>query len=229
MAFTGFPKDLSKFLAELAKNNNKAWFDENKPRFAASVQEPLFAFMDSLAPRMAKISAQITIEAKKSGGSLQRIFRDTRFSKDKSPYHTHVSVIFRHEVGKKVPAPGFYLRIDTAKVTLGAGIWQPEGPAVLAIRTAIVEDAKRWKRVRSDAKFRELYGELQGESLKRPPKGFDPEHPHVEDLKRKDLVGFREMKLSELTKPSFLDEVDRSYRVSKSLMKFLCDALDLSF
>ncbi len=229
MAFKGLPKDLSNFLAELGANNNKAWFDENKPRFASSVQEPLFAFMDLLAPRMAKISANISIDPRKSGGSLQRIFRDTRFSKDKSPYHTHVAAIFRHEAGKKVPAPGFYLRIDTSAATVGAGIWQPEGPAVFAIRTAIAKDAKRWKRVRSDAKFRDLYGELQGESLKRPPKGFDPEHPHVEDLKRKDFVGFREMKLRELTKPSFLDEVERSYRVSKSLMKFLCDALKLPF
>ena len=229
MAFQGFPKDLSGFLSELAKNNDKAWFDANKPRFAESVQQPMFAFMEALSPRMAKISASIVIDPKKSGGSMQRIFRDTRFSKDKSPYHTHVAAIFRHEVGKKVPAPGFYLRIDTSKVTVGSGIWQPEGAAVLAIRTAIVDDAKRWQRLRKDAKFRELFGELQGESLKRPPKGFDPEHPHVEDLKRKDFVGFRDMKLGELCKPSFLDEVERSYRASKSLMKFLCDALEIPF
>ena len=119
--------------------------------------------------------------------------------------------------------------VISPEVLVGAGIWQPEGPAVLAIRTAIVEDAKRWKKVRNDKKFAELYGELQGDSLKRPPKGFDAEHEHVEDLQRKDFVGFRKMKLAELSKPGFLGEVERSYRVSKPLMSFLCDALDLSF
>jgi len=229
MAFQGLPKDLSKFLKELAANNDKDWFDANRQRYAGSVQAPMLELLEALAPRVGKISKSILVEPKKSGGSLSRIFRDTRFSKDKSPYHTNVSLILRHAVGKNVSAPGFYLRIDTSNVMIGTGIWQPDGPAVLAIRTAIAEDPKRWRRVKSDKKFGELYKTLAGESLKRPPKGFDPEHEFVEDLKRKDFVAFRKMKLGELTKPTFLGEVERTYKVSKPLMQFICDALGLPY
>ena len=227
--FPGFPRDFSKFLKDLAKNNEKGWFDENKPRFVASVQEPFLDFMEYLAPRMSKISKSILVVPKKAGGSMQRIYRDTRFSKDKSPYHTHVAAIFRHESGKKQPAPGFYLRVDSKEVLVGAGIWKPEGPAILAIRKAIVDDPKRWARLRKDKKLWEFMGDLQGDALKRPPKGFDPDHEHVEDLKRKDFVGFRSMKLTELGKPGFLTEVESTYKVSKPLMRFLCDALNLPY
>ena len=100
---------------------------------------------------------------------------NTRFSKDKSSYRTNVTLIMRQEIGKNVSAPGFYLRIDTKSAMVGTGIWQPDGPAVLKIRTAIAEDAKRRKCVRNDKKFLDLYKSLVGKSLKRSPKGFDPE------------------------------------------------------
>jgi uncharacterized protein (TIGR02453 family) len=94
---------------------------------------------------------------------------------------------------------------------------------------AIVADPKGWKRARDDKKFAALYGELGGDSLKRPPRGFDPDHPLVEDLKRKDFVGFHELKPAALTKPAFLGDVVTSYRTAKPLVTFLCDALDLPF
>jgi len=229
MTFKGFDKDFVAFLEALEKNNKKAWFDANKDRFRASVQDPFLAFMEDLAPKMEKISPHIVVEPKRAGGSMARIYRDTRFSKDKSPYNTHITAIFRHEVGKKLPAPGFYLRIDTKEVVVGTGLWHAEGPAVAAIRDAIVADPKRWKKVRDDKKFRDLYGSLAGESLKRPPRGYDADHEYVEDLKRKDFVGFRNMALRDIQKPGFLAEVDKAYRGSKALMVFLCDAMDLSF
>ena len=117
--FQRFDAKLVAFLRALDRNNDKKWFQANKDRFSAEVQEPMLAFVEALAPRIRRISKHIVVEAKKSGGSLSRIFRDTRFSKDKSPYHTHVAAIFHHAVGKKAPAPGFFFRIDTKEVTLG--------------------------------------------------------------------------------------------------------------
>lgn len=223
------PKDLPKFLKELEKNNDKAWFEANKSRFQENVQGALIDFLGELAPHVKKLSPHILVEPKKSGGSLMRIFRDTRFSKDKSPYHTHVSFALRHEEGKPLPAPGYFLRVDTKTVHLGAGVWQPEKERLALVREAIAADPKGWKRARDNKKFKELFGELDGDSLKRPPKGFDPEHELVEDLKRKDFVAFRNLPHSKLSQPGFLKEVVDSYKAANPLMKFLCAAMELDW
>ncbi|MDA1265912.1 MAG: DUF2461 domain-containing protein [Planctomycetota bacterium] len=229
MAFQGFTSDLARFLEELDKNNNKPWFEQNKGRFQENVQGPLLDFLLEITPKVRALSPHILVEPKPAGGSLMRVYRDVRFSKDKSPYNTHMSFVLRHEEGKKSPAPGFFFRVDTQAVHLGAGVWHPEKEALAAIREAIVADPRAWKRARDNKKFRERYGELAGESLKRPPKGFDPEHALVEDLKRKDLVGFHTLPLSSLTKPTILGEVVDSYKVAKPLMVFLTGAMGLAY
>jgi len=227
--FQNFDAKLVAFLKALSRNNDKKWFQANKDRFAAEVQDPMLAFVEALEPRIRRVSKHILVEAKKSGGSISRIFRDTRFSKDKNPYHTHVAAIFRHEVGKKAPAPGFFFRVDTKEVTLGTGIWQPEGPALLRIRKAIANDPGKWKKASRSAKFTKRYPKLAGESLKRPPQGFDPEHELISDLKRKDFVAFCQLPLKQLQSKKILDEVEAAYSVSKPFVKFLCDALKLKF
>lgn len=229
MPFAGFPKDLTKFLRELDKNNDREWFETNRRRFADSVEGPMLEFLAALAPRVRKISKHITVEAKKSGGSLQRIFRDTRFSKDKRPYNTQVSARMRHAVGKDVAAPGFYFRIGPEDVHVGTGIWQPDNEALARIRAAIDSKRAAWKKARDDKAFVATWGRLGGESLKRPPAGYDADHPLLEDLKRKDFVGFAKLPSKSLTSKAILDDVEQAYRVSKPLMKFLCDALDLDF
>jgi uncharacterized protein (TIGR02453 family) len=227
--FEGFGPDFAGFLAELGRNNERAWFDRERARYEASVRGPFLAFVRALGPRLKRISSELVADDRKSGGSMMRQHRDIRFSKDKRPYNTHVSAIFHHSVGKKVPAPGYYLRITADEVALGCGIWQPEKDALAAIREAIVADPQGWVRARDAKGFRTTYGELAGESLKRPPRGFDKEHPLVEDLKRKDFVGFRHDPVAGILDPDFPAEVVRSYAAGKPLMKFLCGALDLPF
>jgi len=224
-----FEKSLFDFLAALAKNNNKAWFEKNKPRFAAELQEPVLAFVGAVGPEIARVSKHITAVPKKSGGSMSRIFRDVRFSKDKSPYHTHVSVMLRHASAGKEPAPGFYLHLSAAESFLGTGIFQPEPDALAAIRKRIVAKPKEWTAARDDAELRRVWGELSGESLKRPPQGFPPEHPLIEDLKRKSFVGFAQRKQADVLKPGFLEECVSAWAASGPLMKFLCASMELPF
>lgn len=225
---TALHRDLIPFLKDLGRNNNRDWFNKHKDRFD-EVQGSVLEFLTELAPRLARVSRHIAVVPKKSGGSLMRIYRDTRFGKDKSPYNTHVSAQLRHVRGKDIHAPGFYLRVEPGGVTLGAGIWQPEGAAITKIRKAIDRHPARWKKARDDRKFKQLYGELRGESLKRPPRGFDAEHPCIDDLKRKDFVAFRELNAGACTRKDFLDKVVDTYAASSPLMKFLCDALGLKY
>jgi len=157
-----------------------------------------------------------------------RIHRDTRFSRDKSPYKTHVAAQFRHERGKDVHAPGFYLHLQPGGVFGGAGIWRPESEALARIRTAIVEDAATWKRITRSRAFRERC-ELHGDALKRPPRGFDPEHPMIEDLKRKDhVVGFM-LTETDACRPGFIGEYARACRGAARYVRFLTEAVGLEF
>ncbi|MEE8104817.1 MAG: TIGR02453 family protein [Planctomycetota bacterium] len=229
MAFQGLGKKLVPFLRQLEKSNNRDWFQENKARYQAEVQEPFLEFIRAIEPKLAKISPHIVASDKKVGGSMMRINRDVRFSKDKRPYDARAAARFMNAAGKDVQAPGFYLKIDPKEVWLGAGIWQPDTPSVTKIREAIVDNPTAWKRARDHKAFRDLFGELDGESLKRPPRGFDPEHKFVEDLKRKDFVGFRKLKPAAVAEPGFLAEAVKTYKASTALMRFLSDALGVDF
>ena len=224
-----FTRKTLTFLRDLEENNNRDWFKGNKTRYEADAGEPMREFIRAMQPELRKISSHIVADDRKVGGSMMRIHRDTRFSKDKRPYNTFLSARFGHEAGKAAGSLGFYLKLTAQACTLGAGIWHPETPVLTRIREAIVAEPRTWKSARDAKAFRDVFGDLQGESLKRPPRGFDPDHPHVEDLKRKDFVAFCEWKAMVATKPGFPKEVAKAYRSSKKLMAFLCGTLDLPF
>ncbi|MGI9257968.1 MAG: DUF2461 domain-containing protein, partial [Gammaproteobacteria bacterium] len=129
-SFAGFPAQTAKFLTELANNNARDWFNVNKQRYEDHVLEPALTFINAMEPRIEKISPHFLAVAKRTGGSLMRVYRDTRFSKDKTPYKTNIGIQFRHELGKDVHAPGFYLHIQPKNCFLGAGIWRPDSDAL---------------------------------------------------------------------------------------------------
>lgn len=155
-----------------------------------------------------------------------RIYRDTRFSKNKLPYKTNLGIQFRHEMGKDVHAPGFYFHYSPQEVFLGCGIWCPDRDPLRKIRTAIVDYDARWKRTIANKKFKEHF-ELAGDSLKRPPRDFDPNHQLISDLKRKDHIAVCELSESDMKMPELVDiTIDRIKR-SMPYMRFLCDALHI--
>ena len=228
MSFRGFKPSLMKFLRDLEKNNDRDWFGDNKARYENLVVAPVMDFISDMGPRIEKISPHFVAATGKTGGSMMRIYRDTRFSKDKTPYKTNVGVQFRHELGRDVHAPGFYLHIESSGCFIGAGIWKPASDALGAIRRHIDDNQAVWKRTRNAKKFREGF-ELTGDSLKTAPKGFDVDHALIEDLRRKDFIGIAQITQKELTSSDFAQQVTRSFRTAKPLMSFLCDALDVPF
>ena len=226
--FTGFPAQMSRFLFELAENNEREWFRENKHRYESHVLEPALDFINAMGPRLEKISRHFVAIGKRTGGSLMRVYRDTRFSKNKTPYKTNVGIQFRHELGKDVHAPGFYLHIQPKNCFLGSGIWRPDTDSLAAIRLSIAENSTNWKRARDAKRFVEHF-RFGGDQLKRPPRGYIAGHPYIEDLKRKDFIAIAEFPISRIRSPDFIDEVAARYATAKPLMNFLCTALELRF
>ena len=227
-AFAGFSDNAIAFLSELAANNNRDWFQENKSRYEEAVREPALAFINAMAPGLKRISPHFVASSRRSGGSLMRIYRDMRFSRNKLPYKTNVGVQFRHELGKDVHAPGFYVHIEPGSCFLGAGVWRPDSTALAAIRTRIVDSPAAWKRARDAKTFAARFA-LKGEQLKRIPRGYDADHPLAADLRRKDFIGITSYEIGDITEPGYLDQVLGAFSDAKPFMRFLCKAIGVAF
>lgn len=223
-----FDDKLFRFLRQLRQNNRRDWFHEHKEQYEESVRHPALRFISDFGPRLRQISPQFVADPRPVGGSLFRIHRDVRFSKDKSPYKTSVGIQFRHKQTKDVHSPGFYLHLEPGASFSAVGIWHPDGPTLGLIREAIDSHPTQWKRVIGGKRFRETC-DLEGGSLKRAPKGYDPEHPLIEDLKRKDFIAVTKLTNTTVTAPGFLDEYARLCKTGAPLVRFLCAALDVPF
>lgn len=223
-----FTDQTLKFLTELSDNNNRDWFQEQKPRYETQVREPSLAFITAMQPLLAEVSKHFIVSAKKTGGSLMRVYRDTRFSKDKTPYKTNIGIHFRHEAGKDIHAPGYYVHIGLEEIFVGAGIWRPDNSALNKIRDAIVEDPPSWEKHTQKPPFSELF-QLKGDSLKRPPRGYDPEHQCLTDLKRKDFIASHHLGHDAILQDDFAEQVCELYSIASPFMNFLCNALEIDF
>ena len=221
-----FNADFFNFLKELKMNNKREWFTANKTRYIAIVRDPCLDFIRDFRPYLEKISRHYVADARPVGGSLFRIHRDTRFSKDKSPYKTAAGIHFRHEMAKDAHAPGFYLHLEPGNVFVGAGIWKPEKETLQKIRQGIANNPKRWRSILSDKNFQKTH-KLDGESLVRPPAGFDPGHPLIEHIKRKDFISIAELSEKSAGSRDFIDQFARLCQTSASLTKFLTVTLNL--
>ncbi len=228
MEFRKFEPTIFRFLEELAANNNRPWFQANKRRYESDVLEPSLAFIRAFGPRLKKISKFFVAADRRVGGSIMRVYRDTRFAKDKTPYKTNVGIQFRHEFGRDVHAPGFYVHIAPDECFLGIGTWRPDRASLVQIRQAIVDGGERWRRATRSRKFREHF-QLAGDTLKRPPRDFPSDHPLVEDLKRTDIVGMAALQRRDVLDARFLDAVATSFTAGRPLMRFLCRAMNVPF
>jgi uncharacterized protein (TIGR02453 family) len=219
---------LFSFLRDLKNNNRRDWFLENKDRYEEHVREPILQFITEFGIPLREISEHFVADARKVGGSLFRIHRDTRFSKDKTPYKTAVGVQFRHRMGKDAHAPGFYMHLEPGNCFVGAGIWHADNRTLTKIRQAIVNDSVRWKSILKEPPLADEFTQA-GESLKRAPKGFDPDHPLIEDLRRKDFIAFKQISEQATKEPSFLIAVAKDFRATSAYVEFLTRAVNLPF
>jgi uncharacterized protein (TIGR02453 family) len=210
------------FLRALKRRNTREWFAANRARYQAEVEAPMLQFIADFAPRLRRISRAYVADPRRSGGSMFRIYRDTRFSDDKSPFKTWAAARFSHEARKQTDSvPAFYLHVGPGEVFGGGGVYHVEMSALTRIRQRMVEAPSRWAAVRRTGI------EIEGDTLTRPPKGFDPAHRFVEDLKRKDLYTLTEFTERDAARPDFLDRYTASCERAAPLVEFLTKALGL--
>lgn len=216
------------FLADLSDNNRRDWFKANKGRYDAEVLDPAVELVNQLVKPFARLAPMLIVSPKRHGGSVMRIYKDTRFSKDKTPYKTSVGISFRHEADGTIHAPGVYLHLDPHDSFLGVGCWRPARTALTAIRSAITERPQAWKRTVTGKRFREHY-QLAGDSLKTAPRGVPRDHPQIRDLRRVDFIGTAPLEIAEVSAPGFVDDLQARVKAARPFMTFLCDALDIPY
>ncbi len=223
-----FTKQTFTFLSSLAANNSRGWFEEHKQDYENLVRAPALDFISDMAHEMPSISRHFRAVPKKVGGSLMRVQRNLRFSRDKTPYKTNIGMHFRHEVGKDIHAPGYYVHIEPGECFVAIGLWHPEPDVLFRVREAILKSGDQWVKARDDRSFRRHYS-LEGDMLVNAPRGYAKDHPLVEDLKRKDFIAMASLTRTDVTSTNFRPLVAERFRQAARYMRFLCEALELQF
>ncbi len=224
-----FDDALFDFLFELDVHNTKEWMDENRHRYEAHVKQPMFRFVADLVEPMHKsVSKHLVVVPKIQRGSVFQQHRDTRFSKDKSPYKTNCGANFRHELAAgDVSAPGLYLHLEPGNCFMGGGIYMAPNPALTKVREAIVANRGSWTRARNSVTSKGY--ELGGDSLTRAPRGFDPDDAAIEDLRRTSFVITRRFDDEIALQDDFLDTFVGWCRETAPFLRYICKALSIPF
>ncbi|MXY85984.1 MAG: DUF2461 domain-containing protein [Chloroflexi bacterium] len=224
-----FSEELIDFLVGLSANNEREWFNARKDVYETVLREPALEYIRQVGGPLADISPHIRASDRKQGGSLMRIYRDVRFSRDKSPYKTNVGIQFRHESGKDVHAPGYYVHISIEECFIGAGSWMPDRDALLAYRRAVSEHPREWLALKELAEKSEWSIDGHHDMLKRPPRGFSADDPMIDDIKRKHFIVTHRMEIEDVTAPDFVDYTIDRFKESREWMAFLAKAIGLPF
>lgn len=223
-----FTPALFAFLRDLQANNDRAWFAEHKERYLADLRDPCLRFITDFGAPLMAVSPHFRADPRPNGGSLFRIHRDIRFSRDKSPYKTAVGLHFRHEQGRDAHTPGFYLHLEPRGCFVAVGLWQPDSPTLKLVRERLVADPDSWRAAVGGRAFRRTFT-VTGESLKRVPRGYDPDHPLAEVLKLKDVTAFAPLGQKQVTAPGFLAEFTGLCRTGGDLVRWICGALGQAY
>jgi uncharacterized protein (TIGR02453 family) len=221
--FNGFPEETISFFKKLKKNNNREWFAAHKNEFEEDVKFPMQCFIASLAPLFGEFAPEVDIDPKRS---LFRIYRDTRFSKDKTPYKTHAAAHFvLRGMPKGLVGSGYYFHIEPGEVFLGAGIYIPDGEQIKKIRAAIDSRSKEFLSIINDKTFKKRFGTLTGTRLQRVPTGYAPDHPMAEYLKLKNFFAGVTLTEDVILKPKFLRDAAKIYSEATPFVRFFNEAL----
>lgn len=217
--FPGFPREAIAFLKGLEKNNNREWFQARKETYETAVKAPMEALIEALNARMVKFAPQHVTEPKKA---LYRIYRDTRFSKDKTPYKTHVAANFFRTGFEKHSHPGYYFSVSPKEIEVAAGIYMPGPDQLRDIRQHLLEHHETLRSILANPTLKKLMGGLNGEAMKRVPKGFPAEHP-AEDLVRYKMWILYDTRMDPalVQSPKLLDELAKRFQAMAPFVEFL--------
>jgi len=219
--FEGFPATGVEFLKQLKKNNNRDWFAKHKSEYEEFVKFPMQCLVASLKTPMKKIVSEIDVNPKRN---MFRIYRDTRFSKNKTPYKTHIAAVF-HLKGHWQQSAGYYVHIEPGNIYVGGGIYMPDSNQLKSIRHAIAEQPKEFSSIVESKPFKKRFVTLEGDKLQRAPLGYPTDHPMIEWLKHKSFYTGVEWKESECYSPKFIDKIVNVYKELLPLIRFLNEAL----
>jgi uncharacterized protein (TIGR02453 family) len=221
--FTGFPKSGLGFLRRLKKNNNRPWFQEHRGEYEEDVRFPMQCLVAGLAVRLHDDAPEIEFNPKKS---IFRIYRDTRFSKNKTPYKTNIAAWFQLRGTKgDSETPGLYVGVGTEEVFAGGGLYMPSGEQLKAIRRSIAEDPEGYLQVVRSPRFRKKFGGIQGAVLSRAPLGYPPDHPMIEHLRHKQFFAGVELDEKAVYAPKFLETVAGVFADTMPLLRWLARAI----
>ena len=218
-----FSPALFKFLDELKKHNDREWFAEHKAEYERVVVAPFLEFILRIRLPLTAISPYLVADERAHGGSLRRIYRDIRFSKNKAPFKTNAAAVFWHRTAKD-RAPGIYLHLQPGESFAAAGLWQPEPPDLLTVRQAIAASPKAWHKALAATEPDWTRG---GERLSRPPKGFLPTHPEIEELKYKNFVVSARLTEKQICSTDFPDHFVKLCRDLSPMLGFLNHTLGI--
>lgn len=221
-AFPGFSKAGIGFLRDLKENNDREWFTPRKTTFEAEVKLPMIELVRAVHGEMMRFAPQYVGDAAKC---IFRIYRDTRFSKDKTPYKTHIAAWMKHASSGKESGAGFYFSVSPETIEVAAGVHSPDPATLLTLRQKISDDYEAFEETISSAKFKKLTDGLMTESLSRAPKGFDPEHPAIDRIKLKHFVAFAQLDPALATTPKLLPEIVKRLEVMAPFVEYLNAAL----
>ena len=217
-----FRSGFFEFLTDLKANNNREWFNANKQRYVDEVEEPMLRFIADVGEQLKKVSSSFVADPRRVGGSMFRIYRDTRFSKDKTPFKPAAGAQFPHKArGKDRSVPGFYLHLEPGTCVGGGGIYHPDAAALGRIRDRMVAKPREWEGI-----LRKRIP-IEGDALKRAPAGYDSDHRFVQDLKRKDLYSMTKFSEREVCSAAFLAEYVDACARAAPLVEFLTKVLGL--
>lgn len=231
MARKYFGRAAFDFLKELEANNNKQWWESNKDRYIAVIREPALDFIDDFGKRLETLSSHYVADTRTNGGSLMRPYRDVRFSNDKTPYKTNIGIHFRHEGGKDVHAPGFYLHLEPSACFAGVGLWNPEPKVAREIRRAISDDPVAWRKATKSKSFADCWSIEHNDetTLKRIPKELDQNHPFPDDLRLKSFTAGSRLSQRMVTSEGFDGELARLFKNASAYMRFLSQAIGVDY
>jgi len=220
--FSGFSPQALGFLRNLKRNNRREWFQPRKAQYESLIKLPMLELIGCLNQEFARFAPDYETPPQKA---TYRIYRDTRFSKDKSPYKTHISAIFPRHTAVKREGAVFYFHFTEKELLIFGGVYMPERDELLAYRTLLQESHADLEEILRDKKLRRILGELQGEQLSRMPKGFPPDHPAESLLRRKQWYLEATLEPELLTSPRLLPELAKHFEIMAPMVEFLNRAI----